>query len=212
MICVSIGTIAFEECFNSVKNIFMAEIRLDKVNFSVPEVTKLFLSHKNLIATCRAESVSEEKRLELLTASIKAGASHVDIELESTDVFKNNIIKLAKKNNSKIIISYHNYEKTPNKRELDQILSWCFDSGAEIAKIACKVTSVKDNARLLSLYDNDKQVIAIGMGELGKITRVVAPILGAPFTYASYEKGKETASGQIDKETLNNLMETLKRV
>jgi 3-dehydroquinate dehydratase len=35
------------------------------------------------------------------------------------------------------------------------------------------------------------------MGENGKISRLLAPLFGAFFTFASLEKGSETASGQI---------------
>jgi 3-dehydroquinate dehydratase len=35
------------------------------------------------------------------------------------------------------------------------------------------------------------------MGELGKPSRFLSPIFGAFFTIASFERGKETASGQL---------------
>jgi 3-dehydroquinate dehydratase len=35
------------------------------------------------------------------------------------------------------------------------------------------------------------------MGELGKTSRLLSPIFGAFFTFASLEKGSETAPGQI---------------
>ncbi len=46
-------------------------------------------------------------------------------------------------------------------------------------------------------------MVIIGMGEKGVITRVAAPMLGAEFTFASAETGKETAPGQISKERLS---------
>ena len=51
----------------------------------------------------------------------------------------------------------------------------------------------------------------IGMGKKGRITRVVAPLVGSPFTFASLIEGRETAEGQIDKAALGSLMETLKQ-
>ena len=47
------------------------------------------------------------------------------------------------------------------------------------------------------------------MGNKGRITRVAAPLLGSPFTFASLSKGKETAEGQIEKDTLEQMMRLL---
>lgn len=59
---------------------------------------------------------------------------------------------------------------------------------------------------MLSLYESRKNVIALGMGPLGVITRIAAPFLGAPLTYASLAPGKETAEGQPDLKTLEAVM------
>ena len=40
-------------------------------------------------------------------------------------------------------------------------------------------------------------MVVLGMGEMGKITRIMAPFLGAEFTFAAMDEGKETAPGQI---------------
>ena len=45
-------------------------------------------------------------------------------------------------------------------------------------------------------------MIALGMGKKGKITRLAAPLLGAPFTYASPAAGSETGPGQLEMDTL----------
>ena len=48
------------------------------------------------------------------------------------------------------------------------------------------------------------------MGSKGRITRIAAPLLGSPFTFASISKGKETAEGQIEKDTLERIVRLLK--
>jgi 3-dehydroquinate dehydratase-1 len=47
------------------------------------------------------------------------------------------------------------------------------------------------------------------MGEKGRVTRILAPLLGSPFTYASYEAGKETAPGQIEDKRLEEMIRLL---
>jgi len=49
------------------------------------------------------------------------------------------------------------------------------------------------------------------MGPLGFASRVLCPLVGGDFTYASTEKGKESASGQITVRELRTLYETMAR-
>jgi 3-dehydroquinate dehydratase-1 len=53
-------------------------------------------------------------------------------------------------------------------------------------------------------------IIAVSMGDAGKISRVVAPLLGAYLTYASLRKGKESAPGQLSFEEVKRIMAVVK--
>ncbi len=79
----------------------------------------------------------------------------------------------------------------------------CFELGADMAKIATMIKVNRDNSKILSLYKAPGRLVAIGMGELGKISRIVAPFLGAEFTYASLTDDNTTAPGQISYKRLN---------
>jgi 3-dehydroquinate dehydratase-1 len=68
--------------------------------------------------------------------------------------------------------------------------------GADIVKIATTVQNKADAARILSLYEHYQSLVALGMGDEGKITRIASPLLGAPFTFAAPNTSK-TASGQM---------------
>ena len=96
------------------------------------------------------------------------------------------------------------------REELEQTIGWCFESGADIAKIACMANGEDDAARLLGLLDRKRRLIVIGMGEKGKITRVAAPLLGSEIAYASAGEGKESAPGQIEEKELERLMKAMK--
>jgi 3-dehydroquinate dehydratase-1 len=136
----------------------------------------------------------------------------VDIEVESDAQFRNAILEKARSLGCQVIVSYHNFKKTPKKSNLEHIISQCFESGADVAKIACMVHSEKDNALLLGLLNEERPLVVVGLGEKGKICRIAAPFLGSPFTYASLSKGKETAEGQLDWETLQQIIQALKNV
>ena len=210
MVCLSIADVSADEAMDILSRVNLAELRLDRINFDKKDIKRLFSTRTKTIVTYRQnEKIDENERKNILIEAIKNGASMVDIEVENSDDFKNEIIKAAEKNKSTVIISYHDFEKTPVMRELEQILNWCFESGADIAKIACQANNAEDAARILALYSFGKPLISIGMGDAGKITRIAAPLLGAPFTYASLEKNKQTAPGQIEADKLESIIKMI---
>lgn len=212
MICVSLKETKPEKLLRLLKGIEFAEIRLDKLTVDVESVRNIFSQHPNLIATCRPGLMEDRERKTLLLTAIKAGAAYVDIEVEGDNAFKDALVQESRRQGCNVIVSYHNFEKTPERAELEKIVSWCFDSGGDIAKIACLVRSEKDNARILGLLSDARPLVVIGMGHLGKITRIVGPNLGSLFTYAALEEGQETAEGQISKTKLENILKRLKHV
>jgi len=142
-----------------------------------------------------------------MAAAIEAGASYIDIDLHSEIEYRQSLVRLARKHGCRVIISFHDQQGTPARFELKGIVRRCLDAGAEIVKIACRVLRVQDNAKLIGLLDSEVPMVVAGMGRAGRITRIVGPLLGSLFSYASLERGAETASGQIDLETLQELME-----
>jgi 3-dehydroquinate dehydratase type I len=184
----------------------MAEIRLDEAHLSAQEIQQIFQQPVKLIATCRPGQYNESERAVFLHQAIEAGAAYVDLELESSDDFKTELREHARRKACQLIISYHNYKKTPPRGELEQILDWCFDSKADIAKIVCQSHGRCDNARIFALYSDPRPLVAFGMGQLGRYTRVMALLLGAPFIYAALEPGKETADGQFDHRHLTKIL------
>lgn len=196
-----------------MKGLEFAEIRMEGMALTAEGIRKIFGRPASLIATCRPGKLDDRTRKELLLAAIEAGADYVDVEVESDSSYRRDIIDAARSRNCQVIISFHDYEKTPTLERLKQVVDLCFSEGADIAKIACRIVSERDNARLLGLLDekgSDRKVIVVGMGEAGKITRMAAPFLGSPFTYASLAEGKETARGQIRKDRLENIMRSIR--
>jgi len=209
-VCVSIGEKGYPACSRALKSVDFAEIRLDKTGLDTKATERLFSLAKasgiQLIATCRPDGgMDMAARSNLLSAAMKAGAAFVDVEVESPHAYREYITRRAKAAGCKIIVSYHDYRMTPETAVLKETVERCFRCGADIAKIACMAREDRDSVRLLSLLDDARQIVVIGMGQNGKITRVAAPLLGSPFTFASASAGKETAAGQIDKATLESM-------
>jgi len=215
MICVSIGKINYQDLLALLADEKFIEIRLDMNNFSDDEMRTVFSGPAKTIATCRPGTFSKTERIEKLKTCIEAGASYIDLELETDKEYLKELSTLSKKNGCKVIISYHDQKKTPSSSELKRICRSCSELGTDIVKIACNILSENDSARLLSLYDQEIfsekfQLIAIGMGNKGKITRLAAPLLGSPFTYASLKNGRKTAKGQISKSVLEEIYKLIK--
>ncbi|MDO8647281.1 MAG: type I 3-dehydroquinate dehydratase [Candidatus Diapherotrites archaeon] len=211
-VCVSIAEPSVKECLQALKGIKFAEIRMDKMNaeeLTNNGIKRIFSRPAVLMATCRPGSLGEELRKKMLIGAVENGAALVDVELEASDAFKKEVISKAREFGCKVIVSFHDFNKTPAKEMLEKTAIKCFESGADIAKIACASSSDEDNARLLGLLDSKRKIAVIGMGKAGKITRIMAPLLGSEFTFASLRKGKETAKGQLSIKKLGKILKEL---
>lgn len=211
MICLSVGEPTVKNCLQRLKRVRFAEVRLDKLEEDpLAAVPALFASSAKLIATCRPGRLSEEERKKVLIAAIRAGAAFVDVEVESLGGIGKAVIREARRRRCAVIVSFHDEESTPDRPRLSRIVARAFAAGADVAKVACRARTPRDNARLLGLLDTDRPLVVIGMGEGGKPCRLFAPFLGSPFTFASASAGKETAPGQIPMDQLEEAVRAIR--
>ncbi|HIH18897.1 TPA: type I 3-dehydroquinate dehydratase [Candidatus Micrarchaeota archaeon] len=208
MICISIKEKTAKACLAAMAGEEFVEIRLEEMEIRKDDMEELFSRKPPVtIATCRPGAISDDERKRRLLGAIASGAAFVDVEVDASEDTVRGVAEAAKKKGCSVIVSYHNFERTPVAAELEQIVKWCFDSGADIAKIACKVNSEADAARLLGLLGGGKRLAVVGMGKKGRLVRAMAPLLGSAIAYASRARGRETAEGQMAKEELKKLME-----
>ncbi|MCQ6253988.1 type I 3-dehydroquinate dehydratase [Methanocaldococcus sp.] len=149
-----------------------------------------------------------EKRLMLIKKAIECNAKYVDIELREQK--NKEIVNFRDEINSKtkIIVSYHDFDKTPSKDRLINIVEESLKIG-DIAKFATMANNKDDILNILEVINKySGRVIGIGMGEKGKITRILGVYFGSILTFASY-KGKSSAPGQIDIFTLKKIWELM---
>ena len=204
-LCVSIANKSFEECVEIIKKNKLVELRLDLLFFNDKQYEQILKLDAEFVVTCRYGESATLDRINVLKNVIDLGANYVDIELEFNNEFFDEIIKYAKQRNCKVIISYHNFEHTPNKKELQNIVDTAKSKGADYVKIATEVKTQKDVLRILSLYENNDKLIAFGMGEVGRISRVASLYMGAEFTYVSIDDENKTASGQLTVDEMNKV-------
>ncbi len=175
-----------------------AELRVDLVRPTVAEMKDL-LSKRDVsyIVTCRPGVFDEEASLKYLVTAAQCGADYIDVEIERGAEVAARMKSACNGTKCKLIISYHNFDLTPSRSDLDSIISECRGRGADIVKIACKVNSPADNSTLMSLYGEGDGIVAFGMGTLGQISRLASLGCGAKFTYVASDYGDGTAPGQL---------------
>lgn len=108
-----------------------------------------------------------------------------------------------------VVMSYHNFEKTPSTRTLAGLFDEMAAAGGDILKIAVMPQTAEDVLRLMTASlkareKHKKPVIAISMGALGRITRAAGALFGSAATFASLDAG--SAPGQIDVAEMKHLL------
>lgn len=209
MYCVSIGNQSFEEAKNIITGADMAEIRVDLCGFSLPEIAEFCRMDKPLIFTFRKnESTDDHTRLLALQTAIEHQAAWIDMDIDEDPVFFDQVVSsMNNRLQTKLIISYHNYENTPTNLKLFDIIIRAMEYSPELIKIACLSHGIRDNKRVLGLNQTFNSILAFCMGEKGKSTRAISLLLGAPFAYVALP-GNETAPGQM---TISEMDEMLAR-
>jgi 3-dehydroquinate dehydratase-1 len=142
----------------------------------------------------------------MLKAAIDAGCGYVDLEIDASCAFLDALIPYAKAKGCKVILSYHDFEATPSEDTLRLTVIEALACGADLVKIAALVHTPQDAARLLALYAHYTGIVAFGMGERGRFTRLAALRLGAPFMYVSPDGAGPTAPGQFGESEMRALI------
>jgi 3-dehydroquinate dehydratase-1 len=147
---------------------------------------------------------SESGRIKELLGALELGAAIIDIELATPGVEK--VVKEIK-GKAECILSYHNTKKSPTLKELKEILKREISTGADICKVITTARSFADNLAVLQLITEfpEAKIVAFAMGAMGQISRVLCPLVGGYFTYASIEEGRESAEGQVTVSELRKI-------
>jgi 3-dehydroquinate dehydratase-1 len=155
---------------------------------------------------------SEDDRIRILIDWMKLGADCVDIELSTEMNLLNDVVKEAKQLGVSVLVSHHDFNGTPSVQELMEIAKKAERTGGNLIKIVTTANGVKDSVRIMDfLLQAQAQLkvplVALAMGEAGKVSRIVSPLLGSPIIYAAVEEA--TAAGQMDIPTTKRLLTEL---
>jgi len=192
----------------------LAEIRLDLLlagNGSATSGDWAHLKDIPLLFTARrheeggALDLGTSQRMELLEAAL-ADAALIDIEVASIPGMSAFTGKLT----VPWIASFHDFEKLPETRVLEDAAKRAKDAGAAAFKAAAKLHSPADIARLadFQLADHGILVATMGMGPLAPVSRLLCAQCGSVLNYGFLGE-TPTAPGQWDAASLKQAIARL---
>lgn len=205
----------------------LAEFRIDLLSFASDTKQVIVLGHelkkilgnKPMIATIRTKN--EGGQLEI--SDVDYGKTYqaylknpfmdwLDVEMFRDQKVVSEIVQKAHQKKVLIVMSNHDFQKTPSQDEIEKRLLKQDQMGADILKIAVMPKSKQDvftlmNATLKVSQQTTKPLLTMSMGQLGTISRVATANMGGSYSFGMI--GQASAPGQIDVTKLKQILQTV---
>ena len=223
-VCIPIVEMGMEKALTAIREATpladLLELRVDYMRN--PELPRLLKARRKpfIITNRRREEGGrfqgdEKARGRILEEALSLGADYVDIEMRS----EGSLIQAlrahqkSKKRETRIVLSFHDFQGTPLRRDLQKLCDRMLRWEADVLKIVTFARSWQDNLNILDLItyakERGQKIVAFCMGDKGKMSRVVAPMVGAAWTYASLSKDRASAPGQVTFREMRRIWESL---
>jgi 3-dehydroquinate dehydratase type I len=208
-ICVSILPKTNLEALNFIEKAENAhadliEVRLDSLETSrklsdLVSHTKIPLIATNKLLSEKGNFFgTETERQKTLFNAAQNGFEYVDLDYSSPKLKAQ--IKELSALGAKTIASFHKFDGPLSIPEMNIILEKQINSGCNVCKIITSAKQIEDNLSVLNFVSANSsraKLVCFCMGERGRVSRLLSPMFGAFFTFASLEQGSETAPGQM---------------
>jgi 3-dehydroquinate dehydratase-1 len=195
----------------SLKRSDYAELRFDfmdpnKVPLALHLVRK---DLKRCICTLRPKSeggkfsANEKNRISILKLIAEYNPHLLDVEFST--IKNNDLRQYLKRAKTNLLVSWHDFKKTPNEKLLKKKLKKMSKFSKNI-KIVTTAKTIGDAMKVLSLYRNlpkNHNLIAFAMGDSGRMSRILCTQFGSPYTYVSL--GKPIAPGQFSLDEIKSI-------
>lgn len=135
-------------------------------------------------------------------------ATLIDIELRSVNDMRD-IIARARGCGVNVIGSFHDFHVTPGEEVFKGALDYAQTAGLDGIKFATYLNGAEDLIRLSSLFVGPRRlpISAMGMGPLGRVSRLTLAKLGSLLNYGFL--GEANAPGQWPARQLKDLLSDL---
>lgn len=193
----------------------MIEIRADFIKNIKPEDVKKIAAKVKVdsIFTCRHVkeggqfSGTSKQQTAILKAAFDGNFTYVDVALG------NELIEdLTAKHQKKLLLSYHNFKNTAASIELLALLQRMREFSPAAMKIATMVNDPKDLFTLIDILKQKRRaekLIVIGMGDAGKLTRIVFPMMGSYLIYVT--ESTKFAQGIMTRKELETIYKIISK-
>jgi 3-dehydroquinate dehydratase-1 len=179
------------------------ELRLDAFGVATDAIrSRIKKLPAGIIITARhpseggANRLPARKRRELLLSFLPQ-AGWIDIELRSAAAMTA-LVQAARRNGVRTILSFHDFRETPGAQRLDELAAKAHSFGPDLFKIATRTDSPAQLERLLGFFERHRSsgdVVAMGIGKLGRKSRLELARRGCPLNYAHL--GRARIEGQL---------------
>jgi 3-dehydroquinate dehydratase type I len=220
-VCISVPPKTVDEAFDLIEkaeaqHADLIEIRLDSLtnHDRIADIPRC--SNTPLIATNKSMkrqgkfSGSETEQQKILMTAARNGFEYVDVDLSTPNIGK--LVGDLREAGAKPIVSFHDFDQTPTLSWLNKVLEKEIALGADVCKIVTTARHVEDNLTTLdfvSKASKKAKIVCFAMGELGKPSRLLSPVFGAFFTFASIDEKRKTAKGQLTIQEMRSAYELL---
>ena len=187
------------------------EVRFDFLKGEqIPKTLEIIKKDLNkIVCTLRPKteggkfSGNEKERIAILKLIAEYNPFLLDVEF-NTLKRNSSLTKYLKSTKTKLLVSWHDFKKTPNSSELKKKISQMSKFSTNV-KIVSTAKSTDDSTRMLELYSKKgkNNLISFAMGDYGRISRILCLYLGSPYTYVSL--GKPIAPGQFSVDEVKKI-------
>ena len=194
------------------------EFRLDNLVELAEQSTKVMrtVERPTLLTVRRRDEggsneLDDETRLDLYSNHM-SGTEVIDTEITSleSEAFSGFVSKVEE-NNSILVASFHDFSSWPGLETIRAKVDLAYELGAAVPKVAIVIEEMSDLfdlAELVSHHRSEGRLIsAMGMGPLGKLSRLVLAKAGSCLNYGYLKT--PNAPGQWSAEDLNRLISDL---
>ncbi len=175
----------------------------------------VLLTRRNVSEGGEKISIAEPAVVAMYAAACQARCVElIDYELSNDADDLHRLREVSAANGISMIMSYHNFQMTPDAATLDSKFAAAERLGADVAKVAVMPQNAQDVLALLAATDRARQtiglpLISMSMGGIGSLSRIVGWVYGSAATFAV---GKSSsAPGQIAIEELRSVLGIMRK-
>lgn len=198
---------------DEVENAAAVRAAIAAVREALPDAAPLLFTFRTLAEGGNREIAPDAYEALIALAVASGQVDAVDVEMFTERAHLERIVAGAHAADIKVVMSSHDFGKTPPREEIVARLATQQELGADVVKIAVMPKTPRDVVTLIDATEEftsrkaRRPAITMSMGGLGAVSRLVGETFGSCLTFGAV--GTASAPGQIDAHTLRNVLSVI---